>query len=502
MIPWYRTEEVAALDSILIKSGHSGLELMETVGCGIAEKLAGLFPRARAFLICAGAGNNGGDGFVVARRLLERGAAVTLMLSHAQERSKGDAAANLLRLQGTAAKIWQSSQLDEPEILRMMKNADVVVDALLGTGASGEPRGETARLIAAMNRAGRPVLAVDLPSGLEGQGLCVKADFTCTAAARKLPFATGGGAAAAGSVSLIPLADSVETLLPAPQALEVEEDDLLPLLPARRSDDHKGSRGGVLIVAGSKRYRGAPLLAARGALRMGAGLVVVASVEEVLTPLSINLPEAIMEPLEGPDALDALFQRWAPRCSTLLIGSGLDRDGRAEALCSAAARRWPGSSLWDGDGLHWLARNQLKPRKCCVTPHEGEAAALLGDKEILKDRVQTARRLAQLYGTAILKGYRSVVAAGGETPLIVPRGDRTLSVPGSGDVLAGASAALLAAGLEGRGALALAAWCHGAAGEKIGRERGRDGVLAAEVADMLPGALKELRDRAELQERR
>lgn len=271
------------------------------------------------------------------------------------------------------------------------------------------------------------------------------------------------------------------------------------LMPPRRFDDHKGNRGGVLILAGSRRYRGAALLAARGALRMGAGLVVLLSVPEVLNAVACSLPEAIAEEVNTPEDLLRAMKQWSGRCSVLLAGSGLDRDERAEALCRAACT-WQGPSLWDGDGLYWLAERQLRPEQCAVTPHEGEAARLLSacgvtPKEAASlSRQERAERLADVYSAVLLKGWHSLSAQSGRETLMIPRGDRTLSIPGSGDVLAGAAAALAAAGTDLQKALALAAWCHGSAGETLGRQKGQDGVLAHEVADALPCASKELNE--------
>lgn len=492
MIPWFSCEKVRALDAQLIQAGVPGLTLMERVGQGIADFILSL-PVRKSAVVFAGAGNNGGDGFVIARLLLECGWNVAVVMSHPTERSRGDAGVNLKRLQEMDAEIYASSALSDDEILELLAGHDLAVDALLGTGATGAPRGEILRLIDLLNghRHGHHVLAVDLPSGAESDGSAVEAEWTCTAAARKLPMATGRGAALSGKIVLIPLDEKAPELLGQPNASELERRDVRALLPRRRADDHKGSRGGVLIVAGSTRYRGAALLAARGALRTGAGLVVLASVPEVLNALTIALPEAIAEPLDDPEGLPRAMEKWRRRCSVLLVGSGLDRDERAQKLCELAAN-WDGPSLWDGDGLFWLAHDKLKPSAPCLTPHEGEAATLLGDKSSLGDRFLTAGKLSETYGSVLLKGYHSIVASRGKLPLIVSAGDRTLSIPGSGDVLAGTVSAFLAAGLPAFDALALGAWCHGVAGEELGREKGRDGVLAHEVADRLPYVLKEL----------
>ena len=491
MIPWYSTAAVRLLDQQLMEQGVSGLELMERIGSGIAD-----FVRVRLFaksaLVLAGAGTNGGDGFVVARLLTASGVPVCIVLSHPRSRSAGDAAVNLGRLADTI-RIVESASLTDEQLNSLFSSYDLVVDALLGTGTLGEPRGETARLIRGLNSArdGKRVLALDAPSGVESGGLTVQASWTCTAAARKIPCSTGRGAAACGEIVLMPLDERAGLLLGAPDAFELEKRDICAFLPKRRADDHKGSRGGVLIVAGSDRYRGAALLAARGALRAGAGLVVLASPTNVCDVVSGALPECIVEPLEEAETLRDVLERWQRRCCALVVGPGLDRDERAGKICQIAAE-WNGVSLWDGDGLYWLANDSMAPANCCVTPHEGEASRLLHADRLSHDRFQAAQQIAESGRSVLLKGYRSIVAEHGQTPLIVPRGNRALSIPGSGDVLSGVCGAFLAAGLTRRDALALGAWCHGEAGERVSLEKGLDGVLAHEVADAIPLILKDL----------
>lgn len=491
MQPWYVSEKVRAMDAKIISSGTPGLVLMERAGLGVSEFISSLGAKGSA-LVLAGAGNNGGDGFVIARYLKSWGWKVDIILSHPRERSKGDAKVNLDRLENILTV--ESSTLSDFEISSSLNDHDIIIDALLGTGITGQPRGETLRLIELLNatRNGRKVLAVDIPSGLEGGGTCVKAEWTCTIGGRKLPMATGHGAALSGKIHFVSLGEGTDKFLENPEAFEISVDDVRSRLPIRRADDHKGRRGGVLLVAGSKRYRGAALLAARGALRMGAGIVVLASCPQVIDPLSYQLPEAIVEPLENPDEFSQIIQKWSKRCSTMLIGSGLDRDDRARELCIKASKEWLGPSLWDGDGLYWLANEKLKPYNCSITPHEGEASVLLGVRSI-GDRFEVVRELSLKYGSALLKGYHSLVMGNKmSVPAILTAGDRTLSIPGSGDVLAGAASAMLAAGLDGADALTVAAWCHGMAGERLARSVGKDGVLAHEVADALPAVLKEL----------
>ena len=494
MEKWYSSEKVRALDAKLIASGTPSLDLMETAGTGIVEKTLREYGQIESALICAGSGNNGGDGFVIARLLADMGTECAVLLAKAPEASKGDARVNLDKLRNrTDIIIHESAKLADDEIEKLINAHAVTFDALLGTGAKGAPRGETLRLINLINaRTGGKAIAVDVPSGAESGDACVKADLTCTIGGRKTEISTGRAAALAGKIEYVSLGDGTEKHIGTPDMLCPEKSDIAALLPERRPDDHKGKRGGVLIVAGSNRYRGAALLAAQAAFRAGAGLVVLASCRPVLDALAYRLPEAICEELETPHRLTDVIARWGKRCTALLIGPGLDRDARAQELCAKAAAEWENPSVWDGDALYFLARDILSPRDPCITPHEGEAARLLGAKTI-ENRISAVKTLAEKHGAAILKGYRSLVMSRGDAvPTLITAGDRTLSVAGSGDVLAGTAAAFLAAGLGNSDALTLAAWCHGTAGELLGKERGRDGVLAHEIADGLPAVVKSL----------
>ncbi|MBQ9422126.1 MAG: NAD(P)H-hydrate epimerase, partial [Pyramidobacter sp.] len=221
MIPWYAAEKVRALDEELICSGVSGLELMERVGTGIADFIVREIS-PKSVLICAGAGNNGGDGFVIARLLNERNVRVTVILSHGAERSRGDAGVSLNRLLASGITVLVSAEIDDEKLAWLCAEHEIIVDALLGIGASGSPRGETARLIDVINarRCGKGVLAVDMPSGIEGDGACIQAQWTCTAAARKLPCATGRGAAVCGRIMLVPLDERAEAFLAPAEAYE------------------------------------------------------------------------------------------------------------------------------------------------------------------------------------------------------------------------------------------------------------------------------------------
>lgn len=494
MKKYYDSASVAKLDAGLISSGIPSAVLMENAGGAIARDVLELFPAnglPRRAVICVGAGNNGGDGIVVARRLALSGWAVTILLTRDREALKGDGAV-FARFVPSSVRWEASGRLSDEEVLRAFDASDVVLDGLLGTGATGEPRGEIRRLIGLLNRSAAPCLSIDLPSGIESGGPWVQAAFTSSIAAYKASCASGSRRTACGRVKLHALCFGEADQLEEPALCGLERSDVAALAPRCPNWAHKGTRGGVLIFAGSDRYRGAALLSARGALRAGAGLVVLASSSSVLDAAAASLPDAILERLDDGSDAASVLSRWKDRCRAMIVGPGLGRDGRAEGVAAAAAG-FDGSSVWDGDGLSFLPRLGTSSGRRCLTPHEGEAARLLGgwDFESAPDRrAEGARRLAGLFGPTLLKGPGSLVA--GEKISVIEAGGRALAVPGSGDVLSGAVGAMLAAGLDCEAALVVAGWCHGRAGDRLTERLGADGRLAQEIADELPQCLNEV----------
>ena len=275
----------------------------------------------------------------------------------------------------------------------------------------------------------------------------------------------------------------------------MKADELRKLLPPRPEDMHKGFRGRLLIAGGSVRYPGAPALSALGALRSGAGVVTLLSLQAVCNVCASRLPEVIY-------CFDDDTFRWKElalsqkNIDALVIGPGLDRSVAAEIFTSRMWREWPAKILVDGDGLNALAvsRDDLKPRKDSVmTPHEGEAGRLLGitPEQVRADRPGAVRELSERWGCVVLKGHHTLVASDKKYAEI-PYGGAELSVPGSGDVLSGCIGAFLAGGLEAFDAAVLGASVHGLAGEILSRE-GVDGVLASEIANTLRKVIHGLR---------
>lgn len=481
-------------------AGVGVLQVMELAGAAVAAH-ARRMARGGSILILAGKGNNGGDGLVAARRLHAWGCPVVVRL--AEEPGTPECAAALAAARGSGVPFLQQAEL--PQALAA---AGLVVDALLGFSLAGAPREPVAGLIEAANAAagrGVPVLAVDLPSGVladTGQtpGVAVQATRTVTFGAPKRGLYTEPGATLAGrlamaDIGLLPLPDMGDVL--AELASPVHLRDWLPL-PGDAI--HKGSRGRVLVIAGSRGMAGAAALSVRGALRAGAGLVtsaVPACVQEVVAGLlpesmSVGLPdEGGMLAAHAADLVHTLAQG----AGAVAIGPGLGRSMGSREAVRAICRSLPLPLVVDADGLRALAGEPhllaaaAGPR--VLTPHPAELAALLGrqTQEIQADRFAAVlAAAAATRSVVLLKGRHTLVADPDGRLFINTTGHRALATAGSGDVLTGVVAALLAQGLQPLQAAVVAACLHGLAGEAVARNVGPDGGLAGEIADHLPAA--------------
>ena len=475
-------EAMRALDRHTIETlGIPGELLMESAGRAVAQAV--LERGARSVLVVCGAGNNGGDGLVAARHLRALGVDVRVQLVG---EPRGAAAAQLARARAFGVPLAGG-------------DAELVVDAIFGTGLDREVTGAPAAAIRRINEAGRPVLAVDLPSGLDadtGQvlGVAVRAAETLTLGLPKPGLALEPGRSLAGRIRVarIGIADAAPGVSPTAELWTRAE--AAARLPARPGDGHKGSFGHVLVVAGSEGKTGAAALAARGALRGGAGLVTIACPAGLNDILEVKCTEAMTAPVAdtpqrafasaAEDAILAL----AHERDVVALGPGVGRAPETEALVRALCKRLEKPLVLDADGLNAFAGNPGELRAAVLTPHPGEAARLLGvaTAEVQRDRLGAARRLAELTGAVVLlKGAATVIAQAGAPPLVNPTGGPELATGGTGDVLTGLVAAHLAQGLAPREAAALAAFVHGAAG--------RPGVVAEELADRLPEAVAGLR---------
>jgi NAD(P)H-hydrate epimerase len=494
-------EEMRAIDRAAIEGcGVPGIELMERAGAAVARLVHPFLGSGGRVLVLAGAGNNGGDGYVVARRLRAEGVEARVAALAPRARLAGDA----LRAR-EAAEAGGVPIDDAPASGALEARAgDVVVDALLGTGLSRAPEGafaEAIERVAALRSAGAKVVAVDVPSGLSADtgrplGSCVRADATVTFAFQKRGLVLHPGAELAGQVVVADIGIPPEAAARVPVGCELlTEDAARALVPPRSPEAHKGDAGRVLVVAGSPGKTGAAHLALLGALRGGAGLVTLAAREEVLPYALAGRPEAMSLPLlaRGPlgDAdLEPLLAA-AAAADAVVVGPGIPRGPETARLLRAFLERARLPAVLDADALNALAERggpAALGAPAVLTPHPGEMARLtrLSIGEVQADRIALAARCARSWGcVVVLKGARTVVADPDGPPAIVPTGNPGMATGGTGDVLAGLTGALLAGGLAPRDAGRAAAFVHGAAGDLARDRRGERGLLAGDLADEL-----------------
>ncbi|MCU0658215.1 MAG: NAD(P)H-hydrate dehydratase [Polyangiaceae bacterium] len=502
MRPVLGREQMRAYDRHAIEVRHvPGLILMENAGRGAADVLGRLrpLPGLDVVLVC-GAGNNGGDGFVVARHLLARGARPHVFLTGSSEQVMGDARVNLdayIDLGGLFTQIDTEPLL--PSLQRALAGAPLVVDAVFGTGLARPIQGLLAAVVGAINEATGLVVALDLPSGLDADtgmplGVCVRAHHTVTFGHYKVGLFTPEGARLAGQVQAVDLGVPDTIVQHTGQSAElIEEADLRSWISPREANAHKHQVGGVLVLAGSPGKTGAALLAARGALRAGAGLCTLATWPECVPVLEARLPEVMTVPLD-PTQLDALLGRQR----VVVLGPGLGLDERARAVVERVVLRWEGVTVLDADALAPFAGRPealaSAPGRLILTPHSGEMGRLLGVSaaEVERDRFGAARAVASRGRcTVVLKGARSLIASAGAL-WINPTGNPALAAAGSGDSLAGIIGALACA-LQPLRAAAAGVFLHGMAADQWRLRSGADrGLLASEISDEIPALLGSL----------
>jgi len=432
--PLYTAEEMRAAEA-----GHDVDAMMQRAGAAVAEELMRRFPDARRVVLHAGGGANGGDGRI---------------------------AAEILRGQGRELT-------DE--------RPDIVIDALLGTGLKGAPREETSPLIEQINSAGVPVVAVDIPSGVnastgEVAGAVVRADLTVTMHGPKVGLSVAPGRFHSGEIAVADIG-----LEPAETEHRLVTPEILAEVPRRSARDNKYTAGHVLVVGGSRGMTGAPALAARAALRADAGYVTIAAPGECLPVLETLVLEAVKRPLE--QAFEA-----ATKAKALAVGPGLGREEKSTALVRRLLAEVDVPAVVDADALFELEPGEWSAPRV-LTPHEGELARLLGreSKEIAAHRLASVQEAAERFDcVVVLKGEDSLVAAPGRGVLVCALGLPSLSTAGTGDVLTGVTAAFLAKGMEPRRAAAAAC----AAQQRASHEaEQRYGLIARDVVEALPRAL-------------
>lgn len=479
--PLYRTAGVRELEARLGEEhGLGPALLMQRAGAALFAQVRCHWPRARNVLVLAGSGNNGGDGYVLARLLHGHGAEVQVLAPAPARAGEAVAAARAWHEAGGRTQVWEEGT--------PLPEADLLVDALLGIGLSRAPDTRMAALIAAINAHPAPVLAVDVPSGLDADtghapGAVVRADRTLCLLARKRGLYTGDARDVTGVVAFDDLQAPVDGIVAA-QADLLDRADLAAVLPRRRPNTHKGEQGHVLVVGGDLGMSGAVRLAGLAALRSGAGLVSVATRAEHAGVVAGCQPELMVHGVEDAGALATLLRR----ASVLAVGPGLGQGEWGRTMLDAVlASDLP--AVVDADALNLLAQ---QPRRLghhrIITPHPGEAARLLSvdNAAIAGDRYGAGRALADRYGCiTVLKGAGSLVDDGTSTA-VCPYGNPGMASGGMGDVLTGIIAALLGQGLSPRQAARAGVLAHALAGDLAAGDMPRSLIATDLVAQLRP----------------
>ena len=488
--------------------------LMENAGRQVAAAIETTFDELaimRVAVLC-GRGNNGGDGFVVARVLVERDVDVHVYLFGTSESVTGDARANLDVLRALGIEVVEIADTAAWELMAsQVLGADLVIDALFGTGLRGPLTGLAAAVVTDVNASNRPVVAVDLPSGLSADhpdldGPVMEATLTVSLGAPKLPLIVPPTERCTGSllVADIGIPSAVMRRVDGPRVEMLTRRGAAPLVPARSSDSHKGTFGRVLIVAGSTGRTGAAVLAARAALRSGAGLVTVAAPASCVPIIAAGGAELMTMPLpetpEGTVAVEGLAQVLAFRADAIAVGPGLGNGSSTAAFVHGLVERSGVPIVLDADGLNAFVdtTGSLVGRDdvpVMVTPHPGEMARLLGVSvsDVQHDRLALAMEFAREHKVhVILKGHRTIVADPSGRAAVNMTGNAGMATAGSGDVLTGMLAAWYAQLQDAAAACRLAVYVHGAAGDLAAADRGQTALVAGDVIAHLGDAVQDL----------
>jgi len=480
----YSAAQVRALDAYAIEQlGIPGYTLMKRAGEAALRYLRSRWPARYKIVIVCGAGNNGGDGYVLGRFAQAAGLTVTVLSAAPPEVLKGDALLAYKDCVSSGARIL-------PFSADLLEEGEVIVDALVGTGLKSAMRPELQPVVQAINASGKPVFALDVPSGLDSDtgtahGEAVRADCTVCFIGLKTGLVIGDGPEFAGTVYF----DDLEVTPPVtsqftPRLERILDSEVLQALPRRRRAAHKGDFGRVLIVGSGPSMPGATRLAGEACLRVGAGLVTVAVAPENLAAIAAGRPELICLPFRETEELKESIER----AQVIAVGPGLGRSSWArEALDAVLESGKP--LVVDADALNLVAEasGRVQLKNCILTPHPGEASRLLGvdTDHVQRDRLTALGALVEKYGaTVVLKGAGTLVGAPGHTPAVCERGNPGMASAGMGDVLTGAIAGILAQCKNAWLAARVGVLVHAMAGDAVART-GERGLLASDVAKEL-----------------
>ncbi|MDF1578533.1 MAG: NAD(P)H-hydrate dehydratase [Desulfobulbales bacterium] len=509
-------EQMRQLDNETIETcGIPDLVLMENAGIGAVQAIMEMYGEleGRTVMIAAGRGNNGGDGLVIARQVLQRGGIPFVFLLAEPAKIKGGAAVNLKIVENLDIPIYTVTSVKRLGSLEnFLPQSDLIIDAILGIGLTRPVKGYLAEAIALINRAAAPVVSVDISSGLDSDrgvplGICIKADLTVTCGLAKPGHFTGIGPEMTGALVVVDIGIPPRIIAAMDLRIEVLENQSVGcLVPERPPVSHKGTFGHLAVLAGSRGKTGAALLCARAALRSGSGLVTICSPNNLCGVFETALAEAMTLPLPASDngyATDndlQLLKKFLADKQALVVGPGLGDNKATGRLVAELYRKLPLPMVVDADALNLLAgkaawlKNPAGPR--ILTPHPGEMGRLTGKscRKIQENRLETAREFAVTHQVfLVLKGAATIIADPTGRAAINSTGNPILASGGSGDVLAGLIGSLLAQGLAPWDAARLAVYVHGLAADRLAEELDiRAGLLASELADKLPAMISEL----------
>ena len=489
--------------------GVPSLTLMENAGAAVAEFALRHYPAAMRIGVICGKGNNGGDGFVAARKLHDAGKEVRVLLLAESSEVQGDAATMLERLPATpaVARSWEELLQPEPQAVF---DSELLIDAVLGTGFKPPVSGVYGKAILRMNETKAPVIAVDIPSGAsadamgEQTGAVARADAIVTFTAPRPAHVFGS--LTSGPIVIMPIGSPAEAIVSSLQLNLITANDVLPLIGPRRADSNKGNFGHVLVIGGAVGKAGAAAMAGMSALRAGAGLVTVGTPKSALPVVAGFHPEVMTEPLEETEAgtiskralsyghLDAL----AEGKTTLAIGPGISRHTETADVVRRAVKKYQQPMVVDADGLNAFEgqAGELngRGRVLVITPHPGEMARLIGSSaaEVQKDRLNIARNFAREHEViVVLKGHRTLIASPNGALWINATGNPGMATGGTGDILTGMVAGFVAQNpqrvLE---AVCLAVHLHGLAGDVARENMGEHSLVATDLLRALPEAFR------------
>lgn len=480
----YSTAQIREIEQRAIKAAGSPGELMAKAGRAAYSILRQSWPTARRVVVFCGTGNNGGDGYVVAQVAAAAGLRVYIVAIG----DPGSAEARVARADALKAGAELVGKTDDA-----IREGDVVVDALLGIGCSGELRAPFRDLIEWINKSNLPCLAIDVPSGLDADRgtvhpVAVKADRTITFIGLKLGLFTGKARDYAGDVYLDPLVSGSASLEASPWGRLIDDTWVRARLPKRWGSFHKGDAGHLVVVGGGIGMPGAASLCGLAGLRSGAGRVSVGCHPDSVSVIGSRCSELMVHPIRNRRDLASLLHK----ADVVAVGPGLGQDSWAQEIFGACLESKV-RKVVDADGLNLLAQEPKTLERCVLTPHPGEASRLLGcpTEAVEADRAAALDLLCDKYcGVTVLKGAGTLVGSGEKGRMVCTQGNPGMASAGLGDVLTGVIASLAAQGLDLFEAAAIGTWWHACAGDQVGQIHGSLGLLASEVAEHLPRVIR------------